>query len=114
MLESGKNVCPEEVENLIEANMDFANEIVVYQAEFVSGRSSCQVICAGIYISDETVRADRDAIKACIEKINGLLPDYKNIEYVELPETEYEKTSTRKIKRSTLPEKCSGEGIITM
>lgn len=114
VLESGKNVCPEEVENLIEANMDFANEIVVYQAEFVSGRSSRQIICAGIYISDKAVRADRDAIKACITKINGLLPDYKKIEYVELPETEYEKTSTRKIKRSTLPEKCSGEGIITM
>lgn len=114
VLESGKNVCPEEVENLIEANMDFANEIVVYQAEFVSGRSSRQIICAGIYISDKAVRTDRDAIKACITKINGLLPDYKKIEYVELPETEYEKTSTRKIKRSTLPEKCSGEGIITM
>lgn len=114
VLDSGKNICPEEVENLIETNMDYAAEAVVYQAEMTKGSASRQIICAGVYIADEDARANVDKIKADMEKINALLPDYKRIEYIELPKTEYEKTSSRKIKRTTIPTKCSGEGIIMM
>lgn len=114
VLENGKNVCPEEVENVIETNIDFVDEIVVYQAEYASGSALRQMMCAGLFIKDETIRADRDAIKEAMLKVNAKLPDYKRIEYVELPESEYEKTSSRKIRRSVLPEKCTGEGIIMM
>lgn len=114
VLENGKNVCPEEIENVIESRMDFANDIVVYQAEYFNGHTSRQIICAGIFISDESLRADRKSITDCMERINNELPNYKKIEYVELPETEYEKTSTRKIKRDSLPAMCSGKGIILM
>ena len=110
VLENGKNICPEEVENVIETNMDFADDIVVYSAAYTGGKTERNVICAGLYISDEAVRADRGAIEACLRRINELLPDYKRIEYVELPANPYEKTSTRKIKRTTLPAACSGEG----
>ena len=48
-----------------------------------------------------------DAIKV----INGKLPEYKRIDFVELKSEEYEKTSTRKIKRGNLPEVCSKDGI---
>lgn len=114
VLENGKNVCPEEVENVIETNIDFVDEIVVYQAGYASGSALRQMMCAGLFIKDETIRADRDAIKEAMMKVNAKLPDYKRIEYVELPESEYEKTSSRKIRRSVLPEKCTGEGIIMM
>ncbi len=114
VLENGKNVCPEEVENVIETNIDFVDEIVVYQAGYASGSALRQMMCAGLFIKDETIRADRDAIKEAMLKVNAKLPDYKRIEYVELPESEYEKTSSRKIRRSVLPEKCTGEGIIMM
>ncbi len=114
VLESGKNICPEEVENVIETNMDYADEIAVYQAELTVGNASRQVICAGLFISDQERRGERDAIMKDVQKINELLPDYKRIEYVELVSQGYEKTSSRKIKRTLLPVKCSGEGIMIM
>ena len=114
VLDNGKNVCPEEVENVLETNLDAVDEIVVYQAEFARGNAKRLVICAGICIKDDSRRADTEALKAEILGVNALLPDYKRIEYVELTDTEYEKTSTRKIRRSTLPTVCSGQGIIIM
>lgn len=114
VLENGKNVCPEEVENVIETNMGYADEIAVYQAELKVGNVSRSVICAGIFIKDEQERGNRRAIEADMERINALLPDYKRIEYVELPSSEYQKTSSRKIIRKNLPQNCSGEGILLM
>ena len=114
VLDNGKNICPEEVENLIETHLDYAEDIVVYQATFTSGNAARDILCAGLFISDEARRADRYAIEADMRKVNGLLPDYKRIEYVELPSSAYEKTSTRKIRRTTLPTLCSGEGINLM
>lgn len=112
VLDSGKNVCPEEVENVIETNMDYVNEMVVYQAELTKGNASSMFICAGLYIEDQQLRGNVEKIRSDIEKVNAVLPDYKRIQYVELVGQEYPKTSTRKIKRSGLPEKCSGKGII--
>ena len=114
VLENGKNVCPEEIENVIETNMGYADEIAVYQAELKVGNVSRSVICAGIFIKDEQERGNRRAIEADMERINALLPDYKRIEYVELPSSEYQKTSSRKIIRKNLPQNCSGEGILLM
>lgn len=114
VLENGKNVCPEEIENVIETNMGYADEIAVYQAELKVGNVSRSVICAGIFIKDEQERGNRSAIEADMERINALLPDYKRIEYVELPSSEYQKTSSRKIIRKNLPQNCSGEGILLM
>ena len=114
VLDNGKNICPEEVENIIETHLDYADDIVVYPATFTSGNASREILCAGLYISDEARRADRYTIEKDMRVVNGLLPDYKRIEYVELPSSAYEKTSTRKIKRTLLPAQCSGEGINLM
>lgn len=114
VLESGKNICPEEVENIIETNMDYVNDIVVYQAKLTKGKAVRDVICAGLYIADEVCRGDIKKIQVDIAKVNTILPDYKRIEYIELPESEYEKTSTKKIKRSVLPTECSDNGITVM
>ena len=111
VLDNGKNICPEEIENIIETNLDYVDEIVVYQAQLRQGNATSDVLCTGLYISDETLRADRARIEADLRKVNALLPEYKQISYIELPDKEYEKTSTRKIKRATLPAQCSGDGI---
>jgi len=112
VLPNGKNVSPEEVENVIEAGLGgYADDIVVYQATLGSGSVARSILCAGLYISDEAVRANRAAVEADIRRINETLPNYKRIEYVELPDAPYEKTSTRKIKRTLLPGTCSGAGI---
>lgn len=111
VLANGKNVCPEEIENIIETYVDIAEDIVVYQARLRVGAAESDVLCAGLYIPDEAQRADRDTIVRLMRKANAQLPGYKQIDYVELPETGYEKTSTRKIKRAGLPTTCSGKGI---
>lgn len=112
VLSSGKNVCPEEVENLIATRLDYASDVVVYQAtfsnEYVENKA---LLVVGLYIQDEQKRADREGIAADIRSVNALLPHYKHISFVELPTQEYEKTSTRKIKRTTLPSACSKNGI---
>jgi len=112
VLESGKNICPEEVENIIESHLDYADDIVVYQARLCEGNATSNVLCAGLYISDEAIRADHARIEKDLRKVNALLPDYKQINYIELPAEAYEKTSTRKIRRATLPAQCSGAGIV--
>lgn len=109
VLPCGKNLCPEEVENAIEANVPYADDIVVYQASYKN--VSQNVLCAGLYINDEKIRADRARVEADIKKVNATLPSYKRIDYVELPAEAYEKTSSHKIRRATLPSTCSADGI---
>lgn len=109
VLSNGKNISPEEVENIIETHLDYADDIVVYQAE--SPASKEPVLCVGLFIRDELKRKDRSGILSDIRKVNALMPSYKTIDYIELPDTEYPKTSTRKIKRTALPSKCSGNGM---
>ena len=111
VLANGKNVCPEEVENVIETHLDYAQDIVVYPASLVQGKDSRDVLCVGLYIDDDEIRKDRKRIAADLASVNELLPAYKQVEYAELPDHEYEKTSTRKIRRTQLPSVCSGEGL---
>lgn len=107
VLQNGKNVCPEEVENVFESALPYANDIVVYQAEYKGN----EMLCMGLYIEDEAKRADRKAIASDIAAVNAGLPPYKRIDYVELAETAYPRTSTRKIKRDGLPKSCSATGF---
>ena len=111
VLESGKNICPEEIENVIETSLDYVTETVVYQAQYNSNGFPEELICAGIYIEDEEKRSSHEAIVADIKAINARLSDYKKIDFIELRDSEYEKTSSRKIKRSTLPDVCSDNGL---
>ena len=112
VLQSGKNISPEEVENVIESHLDYADDIAVYLAALpLAGGTSRDILCAGLYIKDQEIRRDTARIRADIEAVNALLPEYKNIEYIELVDEEYEKTSTRKIRRTQLPTVCSGKGI---
>lgn len=110
VLQNGKNICPEELENILETNLAYANEIVVYQAQYNNGFPE-DVLCAGIYIEDEEKRADHTGIVNDIKAVNAQLPEYKHIDFLEIRDKEYEKTSTRKIKRSSLPSECSTDGI---
>ena len=102
VLANGKNVCPEEVENAIENALPYVNEVVVYSAK----AGSQSLICAGLWIQDEEIRKNTETIIEDVKKVNAMLPDYKRVEFVQIAEHEYEKTSTRKIKRDNLPKEC--------
>ncbi len=98
VLENGKNVYPEEIETEIINSIDYIKEIVVYQADVIDKNLTKTVICAGVYIDSENAQT-LEKIKQDFIEINKKLPVYKRIACVDLVESEYEKTSTRKIKR---------------
>ena len=112
VLENGKNVYPEEIENDIINNIDYIKELVVYQADIKDKNQVKTCICAGVYLDTE-IAPDKNQIKKDFLRVNQKLSVYKRIAYVDVVDSEYEKTSTRKIKRD-LAEKRHTEdkGII--
>ena len=78
-------------ENEIEAviqKIEGINEVLVY------GRDG--VICAEIFAENED---QQERIKAEIKALNSTLASYKQVQKVLFRDTEFEKTSTKKIKR---------------
>ncbi len=84
ILSNGKNVSPEELEDLILTNSN-ADEVIV-SAE-------------GDYIGAEIYAENREGIQEAINELNKKLPSYKQIQKVTFRDTEFEKTTTKKIKR---------------
>ena len=85
---NGKNVYPEEIEAVIQ-HIEGVNEVVVFEGD--------DVICAEIYT--ETPE-EKERIKADVLALNKELPSFKHIQKVLFRDTEFEKTTTKKIKRN--------------
>lgn len=102
VLENGKNVCPEEIETEVANTIEYAKECVAYPAEFDNGIKTQEGICLGLFIENEEIRNNKEKILADFRELNKKLPNYKRINYINLVNEEYEKTSTRKIKRDNL------------
>ncbi len=90
ILSNGKNVYPEEIENVILQQVEGVNEVVVFGED--------DVICAEIYT--ETPE-EKDRIKKDVQSLNDVLPPMKQIKRVLFRDTEFEKTTTKKIKRQS-------------
>lgn len=101
ILDNGKNVCPEEIETEVDNNIPYSKECVAYMAQ-IGDDSLRQGICLGLYIEDPEMRKNTEQIKADFRALNKTLPVYKQINYINLVDREYQKTSTRKIKRDTV------------
>lgn len=84
ILDNGKNVSPEELEILI-SDIENVVEVIVYGED--------NLIAAEIFAEDKT------GIQEGIDKLNETLPNYKRINRVKFRETEFDKTTTKKIKR---------------
>ncbi len=102
VLENGKNVFPEEIEEYLETIDDISESCVI-------GRKAEDgdeiVLTAVVYpnfakfpqdADDETIK---EAIRKSINSVNKKLPSFKQIKAVEIRKTEFEKTTTKKIKR---------------
>lgn len=103
VLENGKNVFPEEIEEHLEPLDEIAECVVVGRTAEDTG---VVTLVAIIYpdrtkfaegASDEEIHA---ALKAKINAVNKNLVSYKQIRQIELRSTEFEKTTTRKIRRN--------------
>ena len=102
VLESGKNVFPEEIEEYL-AGIKLIAESVVVGRKSEDGDSV--VLTAVVYpnpdefAEDETDENKLAAIQQAIRKVNKKLPYFKQIREVELRSEEFPKTTSKKIKR---------------
>lgn len=96
--DNGKNVYPEELEEYL-SKIDLVAECVVLGRTDDAGKTS---ITAIVYPNDNALKENDNAydlIKKEIQKINRSLPSFKQINALEIRETEFEKTTSKKIKR---------------
>ena len=100
VLENGKNIFPEEIEEYLRDIEEIAESVVVGR---VNGEKVDLVAVIypdrtkfGDSVSDSAIKAKLDVL---IGELNKTLPTYKQISYIELRDTEFEKTTSKKIKR---------------
>lgn len=100
VLENGKNVFPEEIEEYLSGIETIAESVVV-------GRTQGEnvILTAIIYPAFDKFPKGTDisqiseSIKASINAMNKKLPSFKQVRNIELRQAEFEKTTSRKIKR---------------
>ncbi len=102
VLENGKNVFPEEIEEYLDA-IDTISECCVVGRK---NPDSDEIILTAVIYPDYSKFPDdadeksiKDAIRKEINATNKKLPTFKQIKAVEIRRTEFEKTTTKKIKR---------------
>lgn len=103
---NGKNIFPEEVEYYL-LKSPYIEEVVVSGIE--DEKSGDTVVTAEIFpsyktIIDETGELSEDGlrgfIKVAVDEANEQMPLYKRVKRFTLRDTEFEKTTTKKIKRN--------------
>ena len=102
---NGKNIFPEEIEALL-TEQPFIEEVLVYGV--VDKRDDDIVVKAEVYPAYNVIKEQKGdvteegilaLIKEDIEAVNDKMPAYKRVKRFKLREEEFEKTTTRKIKR---------------
>lgn len=96
ILPNGKNVHPEMIEGLLSKKLSYVKESIVYA-------NGDHLIKAACYLDPEFFQAhgekSLDILRQDVRRFNQLMPAYMQIGDIELVETEFIKTTTRKIKR---------------
>ena len=101
VLENGKNVFPEEIENYI-MGIPYVQEVIVVGIKNNSGSETG--LCAEVFLNADKVKelniTDAKAkLKEDISEACKNLPVYKHISKILIRDKEFEKTTTNKIKR---------------
>ncbi len=102
VLENGKNVFPEEIEEYLGKIGTICECVVVGRTKKETG----EVVLTAVIYPDfkaypegEPVENIADDIKASVLSLNRKLPSFKQIRNIEIRMTEFEKTTSKKIKR---------------
>ena len=101
VLDNGKNVYPEEIESYIQA-IPYISEVIV---KGIKNENKQEVgLCAEVFLNKEKVEElgledEEEALKKDIAEATKELPVYKHISKIEIRQTEFNKTTTNKIKR---------------
>ncbi len=102
---NGKNIFPEEIEYVL-GEYPYIEEVLVHGVDGM--RNDDVIVKAEVYpnyplIKEEKGDLDEEQLKALIndiiEEVNSQMPNYKRIKRFNIRKTEFEKTTTRKIKR---------------
>jgi long-chain acyl-CoA synthetase len=101
--DNGKNVYPEELEECLMNHISYLREVVVYATKDKIGHD--RVIAADAYLDPQYISETgpdqaRAQLKADVAKVNKHLAKFKRISLVQIRETEFDKTTTKKIKRN--------------
>lgn len=95
ILSNGENVSPEELENKFAGN-DMIAEVLVYAEE---GYITAEILPNPEYFKDSDKAAVVEALNELIKKINTTVTSSKTIRRIRLRDKEFDKTTSKKIKR---------------
>lgn len=95
ILANGENVSPEEIENELTINR-MVKEIIVSEE---SNRIKAEIFPNYDYLSKKKIKNVEEEIKSIIDRYNAETPIYKRITTLKIRETEFDKTTSKKIKR---------------
>lgn len=90
ILANGENIAAEAIENLV-YDIPYVKEVICYGED--------DLIVAEMFLDEEIADA-KDRINADIQELNNKLPQIRNIGKIVLRDTEFPKTTTKKIKRN--------------
>lgn len=96
ILSNGKNVYPEEVEFKL-LNNNAISEVVVREN---TGEIEAEIFPDFEVLEKENVKEPKEYMQTIIDKYNKSEPLFKNISKIKIRDTEFPKTTTKKIKRS--------------
>ena len=121
---NGKNIFPEELENLLN-KLPLIEESMVY-GKRLSNNSKDVIVAARITVDKEFLKEkyEEDDMPSDsklyqmvfdeIKKVNRMMVSYKAIKYLEIKKDEFEKTTTMKIKRYVELENTNPDNLITL
>lgn len=95
ILSNGKNVYPEELEFKL-LNSDAICEVVVREND---GNIEAEIFPDFEFIEKENIKNLEEYFQNVIDEYNKSEPLYKNISHIKIRDTEFPKTTTKKIKR---------------
>ena len=102
---NGENVFPEEIEQLLN-RADIISESMVYEKKDENGRVSIAAhVLPDKDAANEILGADytkemlKEKIQEEIKKVNAMMPPFKAVTDFDIRETDFVKTTTKKIKR---------------
>ena len=101
VLNNGKNIYPEELENYV-LEIPYVAEAIVKAVKNDDGQEIA--LCAEVFLNQDALKEHNienpeEALKADIAKNMKELPIYKRITKIEIRDKEFNKTTTNKIKR---------------
>ena len=92
ILSNGKNISAEELESKILEEIDYVEEVVVYDDD--------DKLAAEIFLNESTEPEAKAKIKKDIKALNVKLPSYKKIAKTKIRDEAFPKTTSMKIKRN--------------